>query len=174
MKQTIGKEGENVAYNIKFERNNFTEGNFGLLSVSNSCGVGTVSNSNKISYIPYRLELFTNMAYADGIICTPVNLSFNVNLFGQKAANVSYSLQIRSLEDTTFVNLASGLKGNIISMNLPEKYNSGRFTFRILTEDIYKMKSNEIELNIGNSTYESALSFNKTSIVKEATVNGGS
>lgn len=173
VKQAVGKEGEIEAYAIKFEKNNFTEGTFGITSVSNSCGVGTVSNSNKISYVPYRLELFTNMTFLDGIICTPANLSFNVNLFGQKATNVSYSLQIRSLGDTTFVNIASGLKGNNISMMLPEKYNSGRYTFRIITEDAYKIKSNETELNIGNSIYESTLSFNKTSIVKETTVNGG-
>lgn len=173
LKQIVGKEGEMEAYNIKFERDNFTGGNFGLLSVSNSCGVGTVSNPNIINYIPYRLELRTDMTYVDGIICTPVNLSFNVNLFGQRATNVSYSLQIRSSEDTTFVNLASGLKGNNISLKLPEKYNSGKYTFRIITEDNYKIKSNEIELNIGNSIYESTLSLSKTSIVKETTVNGG-
>ena len=179
-KKTIGKEGSIGAYEDNdqyFERENVAVGVFELKSISNACGVGTINpNSTKISILgsnSYTINISPESFNNGGVLCYPLNLAFSVNFNIPKAADIPYSVQISSTNDTDFVNLATAQKGNKFSMILPDKYKASGYRIRVVSEDAFKIKSNLFNIQTGTNLAETTISLSSSSKVTETTINGG-
>ena len=178
-KMTIGKEGSSFgAENNEnyFEKNNLPTGIFELKSVSNSCGVGSISSFSpkiKIESLAYQIGITSEMYNNTSLLCFPLNLAMSVYFSTPKAADISYAVQISSTNDTNYVNLATGQKGSTFSMVLPDKYKGGSYRIRVVSEDAFKIKSNAFSVKTGSSLDEAILSLNPTNLLSERTVIGG-
>lgn len=178
-KKIIGKEGSSFGTENNenyFEKNNLPTGMFELKSVSNSCGIGSISSFSpkiKIESLAYQIGITPEMYNNINLLCFPLNVAISVYFTNPKAADISYAVQISSSNDTNYVNLATGLKSNAFSMILPDKYKNGSYRIRVISEDAFKIKSNSLTIKTGSSLDEAILSLNPTNALSEITVVGG-
>lgn len=178
-KKIFGKEGSpygtenNENY---FEKNNLPTGIFELKSISNSCGIGSISSFSqkiKIESLAYQIVINPEIYNYTQFLCFPLNLALSVYLSDPKAADISYAVQISSTNDTNYVNLATGQKSSTFSMILPDKYKNDSYRIRVVSEDAFKIKSNSFTIKAGSSLDEAILSLNPTNFLSEITVFGG-
>ena len=178
-KKIFGKEGSTFGTENNenyFEKNNLPAGIFELKSVSNSCGVGSISSFSpkiKIEGLSYQIGITPEMYNNINLLCFPLNLAMSVYFSNPKATDISYAVQISSTNDTNYVNLATGQKNPTFSMILPDKYKNGSYRIRVVSEDAFKIKSNSFAIKTGGSLDEAVLSLNPTNALSEITVIGG-
>lgn len=139
---------------------------FGVKSVKNSCGTGKVFVTNNfVKPHPYRLSL----NYAGSTLCQSSSVSLVVGRTGNIPANLSYSVQVAKINDTTFTTLQKNVTSPIATFTLPSSYQSGSYKFRVVSEDGLNIKSN---LSIRNYVLLPASTLTTVDAKTETTVEG--
>ena len=140
---TIKKAGDGSQQNSNLYKNDVLKETdlFGVKSVKNNCGVGKVFVPNIFAKpVSYRLSL----SYTGPILCQSPLTNVVVSRTGNPPANLSYSVQIAKINDTTFATLQTKLTSSIASFQIPSTYPSGTYKIRIVSEDGLSVKSNAL------------------------------
>ena len=139
---------------------------FGIKSIKNECGVGTILRRESTIIHPYRLTLQSSI-YPN---CVKSNLELPVVKSGFDGSPLTYSIQIAKGADTTFTILSSKQTSNIAKITIPSTYTDGGYRVRIISEDGLKITSNFVSfrLNINSSNVLSTSSNGN-----EVTIDGG-
>ena len=137
---------------------------FGLQSVSNMCGIGTVNSKDfTISVVPYAIENRIGSYYAH---CLKDKIMVPFNITGLALSDASFSVQIANDADTNFTTLQSGIKQSPATVSLPSTFKEGKYKVRIVNND-NSIKSNVVTISLRsapNFTLELSSGGNLTEI----------
>ncbi|MEA5428866.1 T9SS type A sorting domain-containing protein [Arcicella lustrica] len=130
----------------------FTKSNtYSLLSISNECGNGTVSNDIKIKIVPFKIIRNSNSLQSPTpplSICSGANLTYSYSILGGVENGTTYNLQIASAKDSVFTDLVSKTSENPINVKIPSQTKEGIYFIRLVSNTNEPQSSSWTKYNI--------------------------
>ncbi len=113
--------------------------NFGITSVKNVCGLGTVFTKDILVGVKtYSINnLLAINSYKGNYYCLTSKFIVPFETTGLVKNNITFEVQFRKANDidTTFKTLASNLKANYALVSIPDNYKTGNYNIRIVSSD---------------------------------------
>ncbi|MBB6002753.1 T9SS type A sorting domain-containing protein [Arcicella rosea] len=172
--ETYTYDGTSTQY---YNFNIYKTTTFGIKSISNICGVGTVKN-NDITFkvAPYSIQnmLNINSNYNNNSIqCLTDKILIPFNVKGQVPSGTTFSVQISNASDTTYTTIQTGITESPVLVSFPSKFQqAGSYNIRIVSND-NSVKSDVNTVNFKTAPNNLALQFNGGATVTEIEVGNG-
>ncbi len=114
----------------------FNTTTFGIKSISNGCGVGTVlSKDFTIRVMPYAINNQIAINSVENIQCLTDKILVPFELKGKVPLGETFSIQISESSDTVYTTLQSGITVSPAHVSLPSNFSSGKYNIRIVNKD---------------------------------------
>ncbi|MDR6562096.1 MULTISPECIES: T9SS type A sorting domain-containing protein [unclassified Arcicella] len=172
-KQTIETSNYNYGeeYRLSSEKKLTKTTTFGIQSVSNLCGIGTIQSKDfTITVKPYTIQnQITQYGYS--IYCTKEKLLVPFDIKGQIDKNASYSVQIANNTDTAYTTLQSNIKQSPATVSLPTDIKAGYYKVRVINHD-KSIKSEPYNITL-RSAPDISLQFSNGEIYTEIDAGNG-
>ncbi|MDH4460097.1 MAG: T9SS type A sorting domain-containing protein [Flectobacillus sp.] len=125
------KEGES---NFKFiAKENVS---YGIKSVSNQCGLGTINNNSVKAFTAKAYNIINDITYSgSNVVCQEGSIAIPFHLVGNIPNNTTFSVQIAKSTDTLFSNVKTGIITSPTFIQLPISYKAGNYQLRIISSD---------------------------------------
>lgn len=138
--ETIEGYSGDVTYSINNYFNIYKTTTFGIKSVSNVCGVGTLKNSDVTFKIaPYTIKnlMHINTNYnSNNIQCLTEKVLVPFNIQGTVPTGTTFSVQISNASDTTYTTVQTGITESPALVSFPSKFQkAGDYNIRIVSSD---------------------------------------
>ncbi|MDR6562095.1 MULTISPECIES: T9SS type A sorting domain-containing protein [unclassified Arcicella] len=160
----------NGSLNTSFEKAFTQSSTFGITSINNQCGVGTVETKDiTIQVSPYRIyiDMPVNYEYINNL-CVNTMMSIPFQFVGNNN-NQSFSIQIAKETDQIYTTLQSNIKVSPATVLLPSTLMAGKYKIRFISSDNV-VKSNEVLIQV-DTPPNAKLQLNDGTVTK--TINAG-
>ncbi|MEA5260505.1 T9SS type A sorting domain-containing protein [Arcicella aquatica] len=149
---------------------------FGIKSVSNVCGIGTVKSKDfTLTVLPYSIQnmLNINTNYNNNVQCLTDKVLVPFNIKGQIPSGTTFSVQIANTSDTSYTTIQTGITESPVLVSFPNKFQqSGNYNIRIVSND-NSVKSDVATANFVTVPNNLALQFNGGATVTEIDAGNG-
>ena len=131
---TILAENTDPYYSAILYTRPFTQSNiFGLNSVANECGEGTIlSKKVKVSVIPFMIVNLSSISN-NKTFCTGENISYQYSFTRKPAKEILYNLQIASIKDSIFRDFGDKTEQNSVVVKIPKTFETGKYFIRLVS-----------------------------------------
>lgn len=145
---------------------------FSLKSVSNECGVGTVSNDiYKINVVPFKINptLYFYDIYRNSL-CANSLISYNYKITGIPETGTTFNLQIASVKDSVFKDIIAKTTENPIKIKLPSDLTEGNYLLRLVSNTTSQQISTSANISVYTPITGKLTAFDGTNAVS---IDGG-
>ncbi len=151
------------AFTRYFNFNIYKTTSFGIKSISNVCGVGTVKNNDvTFKVAPYSIQnmMSVNTNYNNNYFqCLADEILVPFNVKGLPPTGTTFSVQISNDTDTTYTTIKTGITQSPAIVSFPSKFQkAGKYNIRIVSND-NSVKSDINSINFRTAPNNLALQF---------------
>ncbi len=119
---------------------------FFLKSVSNECGIGTVSsNSVRINLVPFKIKRPYEYRFD---YCAGETMSYVYSITGKPDVGTTFNLQIASIKDSIFTDLVTKTSNNPLNFKFPTNLKAGAYFIRLVSNTTTPQSSDFEKFNI--------------------------
>jgi hypothetical protein len=144
-------------------------GKFGIVSISNLCGLGTIKSSTVDKIVPYVFDIADQSGYLNNS-CIENTFKIVINKIGEGQNILNYNLEIAPEYDTTYTSIYKNLTTHSTEIKIPANYQNGIYNLRAVSNDGLNIRSSPIRMFIQKKA-NIILSNEKGS--NEVTIYGG-
>jgi hypothetical protein len=163
---TILLEDTKYGYSSVRYTRTFTQSTvFGLNSVSNECGQGTIlRKSFNVNVIPYLIVNVSPRIY-NKTYCTGENITYTYNFTRKPEKEDLYNLQIVSTKDSIFTDLSSKTTENPVIVRIPMQFKTGTYFIRLINSNNPKIASDWTLITIDSPITVNLSTFDDKNLV---------
>ncbi len=138
---------------------------FGLNSVSNECGQGTILSKNvNVNVIPYLIVNLSPRVY-NKTYCTGENIVYTYNFTRKPEKEALYNLQIASTKDSIFSDIGVKTTENPLITKIPLQFKTGTYFIRLVSNTTPKIISNWTLITVDSPLMVSLSTFDNKNMV---------
>ena len=147
---------------------------FGIKSISNVCGIGTIKNKDfTITVTPYSIKNLVGVNNRDGVQCLTDKLIVPFDIKGRVPIGTTFSVQMSINSDSIYTTLQSGITESPAYVLIPSKFQqSGYYNIRIINND-NSIKSDVVTVGFKDVPKNMSLQFYDGATTTEVEAGNG-